>query len=190
MFNRGCVMEVLTPTKEPSVIPIFNERNAKFISKEIKVLSIKTFDEKTSFGPVCSEFDPKIIFKPGETYKGRFVVFLSPSVAKNSTKIPQRKFIGFYSGWWKKYHDNGALFSKGYYYMSSPTGEFHYYDVNQKVCRKEEFYNTGLLKSSGRYSDDKKTGIWSFYEEDGSVKELVNYGDYRVEPPTKRTKMA
>ena len=80
-------------------------------------------------------------------------------------------------GLWKKYHKNGMLRYTGNFKDDKPVGVFkYYYDTGELQVKMTHignnsysniYYVTGELKATGKYENQKKDSIWSFYDEKG-----------------------
>lgn len=88
-------------------------------------------------------------------------------------------------GEWKKYHKNGALRYVGNFKNDNPIGEFKYYYDTGKIQAKMShtgsktysivFYETGEVKATGKYVDQKKDSTWAYYDLDGFKKATEYY---------------
>jgi antitoxin component YwqK of YwqJK toxin-antitoxin module len=80
-------------------------------------------------------------------------------------------------GLWKKYHPNGMLRYTGNFKDDKPIGVFKYYYESGKFQVKishfgseayaNTYYETGEVKATGKYENQKKDSIWTFYDKDG-----------------------
>jgi len=80
-------------------------------------------------------------------------------------------------GLWKKYHDNGMIRYKGNFKDDQPIGEFiYFYDTGKLQVKMTHFgavsyanvyYETGELKAAGKYENQLKDSVWSYYSTDG-----------------------
>jgi antitoxin component YwqK of YwqJK toxin-antitoxin module len=101
----------------------------------------------------------------------------------------------------KKFYPNAQVKSEGSYNKGVEEGVHRFYTLegkveSAKIYRKgrvigegivdaegrrqgdwKEFYETGQLRSKGRYKDNKRTGPWIFYYEDGKVEQEGTYRD-------------
>ena len=72
--------------------------------------------------------------------------------------------MGKKSGEWVEYHKNGQPASVNHYKEDKPTGSFIAYYASGKKRETGQF-NEWI----GKWSDGKKTGVWTFYDEDGKT---------------------
>ncbi len=70
---------------------------------------------------------------------------------------------GYKNGIWKGYFENNALYFIGDFMQGNPNGKHRIYQVNQNL------YETQV------YSNGIKTGSWVKYNEDGSIKYVIEY---------------
>lgn len=105
-----------------------------------------------------------------------FISILSTCVAfaqdGNMTDEQGRK-----QGLWKKYHPNGMLRYEGNFKDDKPVGVFKYYYDTGKIQAKmthfgpeaysNMYYETGELKATGKYENQEKDSIWTYYDVDG-----------------------
>ncbi len=49
------------------------------------------------------------------------------------------------------------------------------------------YYANGRLEREGHYVDDKRVGVWTMYNQDGTVQQTSNFGDGWRRPIQKRT---
>ncbi len=80
-------------------------------------------------------------------------------------------------GLWKKYHPNGMIRYKGNFKDDQPIGEFiYFYDTGKLQVKITHFgtesyannyYETGELKATGKYENQLKDSVWTYYDTDG-----------------------
>lgn len=99
----------------------------------------------------------------------------------------------------KKFHPNAQVKSEGSYNKGVEEGIHRFYSMegkieSSKIYRKgrvvgegivdaegrkqgdwREFYETGELRSRGKYKDNRREGLWVFYYLDGKVEQEGNY---------------
>jgi len=73
---------------------------------------------------------------------------------------------GIKDGQWKQYYDDGALKEEAVYIKDKREGDYKVYFPEHKKISIE-----------GKYTGDKKAGIWYYYHEDGSVERIEKYKD-------------
>jgi antitoxin component YwqK of YwqJK toxin-antitoxin module len=79
------------------------------------------------------------------------------------------KIIGIYNdnlereGLWISYYEDGTKWSEAYYSKGMREGH------------SLTFYPNGNIRYMGEYRDDKKTGTWTFYDENGKVTSEEKY---------------
>jgi antitoxin component YwqK of YwqJK toxin-antitoxin module len=79
------------------------------------------------------------------------------------------KIIGIYNdnlereGLWISYYEDGTKWSEAYYSKGKREGH------------SLTFYPNGNIRYMGEYHDDKKTGTWTFYDENGEVTNEEKY---------------
>jgi len=88
-------------------------------------------------------------------------------------------------GEWKKYHKNGMLRYVGEFKNDKPIGEFKYYYDTGKIQSKMDhkgavsyfiaYYQTSEVKAVGKYINQKRDSVWSFYDIDGYKKSSEFY---------------
>ena len=49
-----------------------------------------------------------------------------------------------------------------------------------ELVKKETYYENGQIKREGNIKDDELDGKWTWYNKDGSVKEVVEYPTQRI----------
>lgn len=82
----------------------------------------------------------------------------------------------------KEYHLNGQLKSTGFYFRVYQRDTISIFDerakaysnyVTDSVLKKQNkwsyFYDNGLLESQGLYENDKKVGIWKYFNKKGEL---------------------
>lgn len=82
-------------------------------------------------------------------------------------------------GLWKKYYANGMLYFVGNFKDDKPVGEFNYFYDSGKLQVKithfgnvsyaNMYYETGELKATGKYENQVKDSIWTYYTVTGST---------------------
>jgi len=99
----------------------------------------------------------------------------------------------------KKFHPNAQVKSEGSYNKGVEEGIHRFYSLegkieSSKIYRKgkivgegivdaegrkqgdwREFYETGELRSKGKYKDNRREGLWIFYYLDGKIEQEGNY---------------
>ncbi|MCU0457944.1 MAG: hypothetical protein MUE37_02495 [Bacteroidales bacterium] len=73
--------------------------------------------------------------------------------------------MGNRSGEWLQYYQDGTVCLRAEFLAGMLEGPFSYYHPN------------GRLQYEGRYSQDHRTGDWMIFNEDGSLKQIINYRD-------------
>jgi hypothetical protein len=122
----------------------------------------------TTFAPVLASF-------PGEQLCTLNVVTLPPFIDERGglplegianqyytggqLYIHGRVKNGERDGEWLSFYENGMLWSRGTYVNGKRQG----YAVT--------FYSSGKKSSEGYYKDDKMTGVWKFWDENGTLVE-------------------
>lgn len=94
---------------------------------------------------------------------------------------------GHKQGVWKKTSANGQLIYTGYFADDKPEGHFVYYDTTGAVKAESDFsdqgakayttafYRNGTKLSEGLYVNEKRDGVWKYYNEDGILISEENY---------------
>ena len=72
--------------------------------------------------------------------------------------------MGKKTGQWIEYHKNGQKAAVNHFRNNQPTGNHVAYYGNGKKKQDGRFNEW-----AGKWSDGKKTGVWTFYDEDGKV---------------------
>ena len=104
--------------------------------------------------------------------------------AQQDTNITDSK--GLKQGFWQKKDAKGTLLYSGNFNNNIPDGEFVYYDSLGKIKARTlftenggkaytKFYQKGIMISEGLYQNEKKTGIWKYYNQDSIVISIENY---------------
>ncbi len=106
-----------------------------------------------------------------------FVMFGFLAVAQDGNKKDAK---GLKQGEWKKYHSNGMLRYVGNFKDDKPVGVFkYYYDTGNlqvkmthygEVSYSNVYYETGEVKGTGKYENQKKDSIWTYYDKEGYKK--------------------
>ncbi len=98
------------------------------------------------------------------------------SVAQNVTDSQGRK-----QGSWKKNYPNSKQIRyEGQFKDDQPIGEFSYYGTDGKIVTKVKHTGSGVsystsfnplgkIVSSGKYINQKKDSVWTFYNEEGKL---------------------
>ena len=60
-------------------------------------------------------------------------------------------------GLWISYYENGTKWSESYY------------DDGSREGHSLSFFPSGQTRYIGEYKNDKKIGVWKFYDEDGEL---------------------
>ena len=76
---------------------------------------------------------------------------------------------GLRHGEWRYYYNSGQLWSLGFYEHGSKEG------------KKEVYWPDGIKRYEGQFSNDEKTGSWSFYNTDGSLLQKMNFDVEKAE---------
>lgn len=104
-----------------------------------------------------------------------------------TTAINQLDAKGYKQGDWKKTDKEGRLVYEGKFINDKPAGRFTYYDTTGKVrafsefsengakCFTTAFYKGGGKMSEGLYVNEKREGLWKFYNEEGVLVADENY---------------
>ena len=107
---------------------------------------------------------------------------LSPSV-RNIWVAPPKNFAGI----WITYFVNGQMSHEIHYDDGKYHGEFISYAPDGTKCYVQHYdhhvaegadtgyFASGRIKYHGLYKGGKQVGIWSWYDEDGSVKSMQNH---------------
>lgn len=112
-----------------------------------------------------------------------FVAF----VVKAQQEPNQTDSRGYKQGLWQKRDVNGILIYSGSFKDNLPEGEFIYYDSLGKVKAKTtftengtiaftRFFEKGFKVSEGRYLNEKKHGLWKYFNQDSVVISEEHYG--------------
>jgi len=90
-------------------------------------------------------------------------------------------------GLWRKYYTTDTLFSEGIYKDNVPLGTFLSYHKNGKlqarliyrgnsgVCDAELYSPEGILIGKGKYTDQKKDSLWTYFDEMGLMTARETY---------------
>lgn len=82
-------------------------------------------------------------------------------------------------GLWRKYFQTDTLFSEGVYENNVPVGVFYSYHPNGKIqaklsysgktniCKAEVYSDEGVVIAIGKYVDQKKDSLWTYFDEKG-----------------------
>ncbi len=79
-------------------------------------------------------------------------------------KLINRILKGKLIGYWERYYRNGNLSSKG-----------SYNNDGQEIGYWEYYYYNGNLELKGNYDNGNVVGDWHHFNEDGSLKEIINH---------------
>lgn len=104
--------------------------------------------------------------------------------AENKTDEKGRK-----QGYWEKINPaTGRVIYKGTFKDDKPVGTFKYYyteidtihtlmqfTANPKIAYATLYYNTGKLQAKGKYLNEQKDSVWTFYDESGKLLSSENY---------------
>jgi len=106
-----------------------------------------------------------------------FVILCTTSFSQNKDTINTIDASGKKQGVWKKYHPNGIVRYEGQFKNDKPTGTFKHYDDKGKLSMKVHhfpntsyanmYYQTGELKATGKYENQQKDSIWTYYHLNG-----------------------
>ena len=141
-----------------------------------------------------------------------FMILLAFNLASqpgNEGEKPQNKTDekGRKQGLWMKRHpDNTVPQYKGRFKDDKPQGRFYFYypsgktkavvdyENNGKLARSVMFHETGEIMGKGKYVNEKKDSVWTYYDRKGliSMKEPYKEGELHGEKivyytPNKRT---
>lgn len=127
-----------------------------------------------------------------------FIVFLlfvgfTSSFAQTATNTVDEK--GLKQGFWIKLNpQTGKPAYKGTFKDDKPIGVFKYYyseiDTihtimdfrnNGKIGYAQIFYMTGTIQAKGKYINEKKDSVWTFYDENGKLLSTENYKEGKKE---------
>jgi antitoxin component YwqK of YwqJK toxin-antitoxin module len=114
------------------------------------------------------------------------IILLFISVISTAQDLNQVDASGKKQGPWKKYYpSNDQLFYEGQFKDDKPYGVFkHYYEEGElksitkydgDIVRSTVYYPEGQLMASGKFLDQKKDSIWTYYDEDGWISLQENY---------------
>jgi len=94
-----------------------------------------------------------------------------------SQEVNQTDAQGKKQGVWKKYHSNGLMRYTGTFKDDKPVGLFKYYYDSGKLQAKIShfgnesyaniYYPIGAVKSTGKYINQKKDSLWTYYDVKG-----------------------
>ena len=96
-----------------------------------------------------------------------------------ATAFNQKDAEGKKHGVWKKFDENGKIIYEGKFDHDIPIGEFQYYYPNGKPkavlvhsgdgihSYTTIYHNNGYILATGGYQNEKKDGLWIFYNEYG-----------------------
>lgn len=76
---------------------------------------------------------------------------------------------GMRHGEWRYYYNNGQLWSLGVY------------DHGKMNGKKEVYWPNGNLRYKGQFLNDQKSGMWTFYDEEGNITQEIS-----VEEPSSK----
>lgn len=108
-----------------------------------------------------------------------FVFLYVTSFSQDVDTINILDVKGQKQGVWKKYHPNGILRYEGQFKNDNPIGTFkHFYDngkISMKIHHFEKglayanmYYQTGELKATGKYENQEKDSLWTYYNLNGT----------------------
>ena len=127
------------------------------------IIIVKVAELFTNFVAVMRYFITTII-----------LIFSLSGFAQDENKTDAK---GKKQGLWKKYHKNGMLRYEGSFKDDNPVGVFkYYYDTGElqvkmtnigKNAYSNVYYETGELKATGKYENQKKDSTWTFYDREG-----------------------
>lgn len=114
------------------------------------------------------------------------IFLLITIIAKAQQEINITDSNGFKQGFWQKKDLNGTLIYSGNFNNNVPEGDFIYYDSLGKVKAKTiftdngekaytKFFRKGMMVSEGLYVNEKKTGLWKYYNNDTILISEENY---------------
>jgi len=91
-------------------------------------------------------------------------------IIKETTWYPMKKvqMVGEYKekkrdGKWIYYYDNGNVWSEGYFKNGKSEG------------KRITHYQNGKIFYVGYYKEDQRVGVWTFYDEKGTLVKSVDY---------------
>lgn len=109
-------------------------------------------------------------------------LILITSISLNGTiqaqSLNQLDAKGMKQGEWRKTDANGRLIYEGHFKNNKPTGTFTYYDSTANVKAISQFSELGTKahattfnrygkkSSEGNYINEKREGLWQFYNDD------------------------
>ncbi len=120
----------------------------------------------------------------------RFLLLVSISVSSvllHAQAVNQTDAKGQKQGVWKKtYENSNQLRYQGQFKDNQPVGTFTYFAKNGKmmttidhlsttVSYAKNYYETGKLTSQGKYINQKKDSVWTFYDEEGNLLSTETY---------------
>jgi antitoxin component YwqK of YwqJK toxin-antitoxin module len=118
-----------------------------------------------------------------------FLIFLTNRLLIAQSKINQTDSKGLKQGEWIKTDPNtNLILYKGQFKDNKPVGVFKYFHANTDILKSElkfkndgitayaeVFYISGKLQAKGKYINEKRDSIWSFFTEYGELISKENY---------------
>ncbi len=163
--------------------------------------SVKSYVNNKIQGEATSYFENGVV-QNRQTYKNSILDGPSTSFFSNGkTKETANYTNGEINGLQVKYHKNGKTAARGEVRMGKKEGQWSFFHengqlmqqgsfkimtvYNQKEKKNEErgvmhgpwteYYESGRMQATGMYDKNKKTGLWTFYNERG-----VKVADYAI----------
>lgn len=124
-------------------------------------LSFRMPTEKRNDEPVKGDTTARQIIKV--LYDGNWVEIPSPPAS--FYRVGYRDSLGRWDGIVRDHYDNGEIQMKGSYKKNKRDGIFLYYSDHHTYT------------SAGRYQDDRSTGKWETYHENGELASEIFYND-------------
>ena len=75
----------------------------------------------------------------------------------------------------REYDQNGNIEKSFIFRYGKIIGEGIFTDSGQKQGLWNEYYDDGILKAQGNYTDDKKDGYWKYFYKNGNLEERGKY---------------
>lgn len=116
-----------------------------------------------------------------------FTGILMDRFPNGQLKFKRSVVDGKSEGIWIGYHENGMVKYIGEWEDGKGHGFSMHFLANGQIRERsrvvwdkwegisETWYISGLKKSEGHYQQNEKIGTWTYWNEDGSVKEIVTY---------------
>lgn len=77
-------------------------------------------------------------------------------------KLKGKKVNGQRDGLWVSYYQNGTKWSETTF------------EAGVKKGPTTTYYEDGMMRYTGQFKDDKKTGIWKFYNKEGKLEKTLD----------------